>query len=292
MKRAIAAACILFLLSGIPLPTAQTPAPDYSQLDPKPFDPKTDPNIDMFISSWREGVPHQTYGGLIERDIFTHCEGDPVRPTTRGAVLEYLNRFTYALLQEHTSTTPSTLKGEQVVFYVDSGKGAIRTKGKTADLHEGVGVLIPEGLEFTLSNTGDTPLALYVIAEPVQAGFTPAKEMVVRDENTIPVSTTQSHWSHILRVLFYRNDPLATLIGMCPVWFAPMTMGQPHSHGPGNEEIWFVVRGEITVLLGKQLRAFSPGMAYKIPPNGTTPHSNINTGNSMVKMFWLMRTPK
>ncbi|MHB9030030.1 MAG: cupin domain-containing protein [Candidatus Latescibacterota bacterium] len=285
---------IIFLLAAIlavPFAAAQNP-PDYSRLDPNPYDPKSEPNIDMFISSWLEGAPYQTYGGLVERDILSRLEGDPLQPTRRGAVLEYLNRFTYAVLSEHASTAPSTLKGEQVIFYIDSGKGVVKAGGKTAELHEGVGALMPEGVEFTLSNTGDVHLAMYVIAEPVPAGFKPGKEMIVKDENTIPVSTTKSHWSHIPRVLFYRGDPMATLSGACPIWFAPMTLGQPHSHGPGEEEIWFMVKGEINLLLGKQLRKLTPGMAYKIPPNGITPHSNINTGDEMVKMFWLMRVPK
>ena len=278
--------------STAPPAAAQTPAPDYSQLDPNAYDPKKDPDIDMFISDWREGVPRQTYGRLIERDIFTKLEGDPVRPTSRGAVLEYINRFTYAVLQGHTATAPSKPRGEQVIFYVDSGRGTIRSGGKSAELRAGVGALIPEGVEFVLDNPGGESLTMYVIAEPVPQGFVPAKEMIVKDESVIPVSTTQSHWSHIPRVLFYRNDPMATLIGACPIWFAPMTMGQPHSHGPGNEEIWFMVEGKIDLLLGKQLRKLTPGMAYKVPPNGTTPHSNINTGDGFVKMFWIMRTPK
>jgi uncharacterized cupin superfamily protein len=70
-----------------------------------------------------------------------------------------------------------------------------------------------------------------------------------------------------------------------------MTMGQPHSHYPGEEEIWFLVKGDVTLLLGKQLRKLTPGMAYKIPPNGAVPHSNINTGAQTAKMFWFMRLP-
>lgn len=278
---------LLLLLMSSPFAGAQTAPPDCSQLDGRPYDPKTDPNIDMFISNWREGTPYQTYGALLERDILTKLQGDPVRPSARGAVLQSLNRLTYAMLQERTSTRPSTLKGEQAVFYIDSGHGTIKAGGKSFPLHKGVGVLVPAGLEFTISNPGDSLLTLYVMTEPVGEDFKSARELIVKDENTIPVGTTKSHWSHILRVMFYRDDPLARMYGLCPVWFAPMTMGQPHSHNLHGEEIWFVVEGEITVLLGKQLRKLTPGMAYKIPPNGTTPHSNINTGDTMVKMFWI-----
>ncbi|MCE5249933.1 cupin domain-containing protein [bacterium] len=286
MIKRISVLCLVYLcLAAYPV-KGQTV--DYSQLDPKPYDPKTDPHIDMFISTWRESVPRQTYGQLIERDIFTPCQGDLIHPATRGAVLEYVRRFTYGTLDRHKSTTPATLKGEQVIFYIVSGQGTIKAGKKTADLHEGVGVLMPEGLEFSMTNTAEDPLAMYIIAEPVPDGFVPSPEMLVKDENTIPVGTTQSHWSHITRPLFYHQKELATLAGMSPVWFDPMTLGQAHSHGKGQEEIWFVLKGDVIVHLGKEIRRLSPGYAYKIPPDGKTPHSNINVSDDQIKLFWFM----
>ncbi len=265
----------------------------YSSLDPKPFDPNVDPDIDMFISSWKESTPRVSYGALLERDIFTTFEGDDsLHPAKRGAVLEYINRLTYATLQKQKSTTPTTLKEEQVIFYVDYGKGTISGGGKTFDLHEGVGALVPIGIEFTMTNTGEEPLKMFVVAEPVYEGFKPSREILVKDENTTPITTTTSHWSHIPRILFYHDEALAMLTGFCPIWFDPMTLGQPHSHGENAEEIWFVVRGEVILHLGKELRRLTPGMAYKIPPNGTTPHSNINVSDEQIKLFWIMSVAK
>jgi len=282
MKRSIIGITCIVLLCVSSIAAAQ------NQLELRAFDPKIDPDIDLFISDWRESVAEVSYGALIERVILTPCEGDPINPAKRGAVLEYLNRFSYAMLQKNKSTTPSTPDGEQIVFYIVSGKGSIRAGSKTVQLHPGVLVLVPEGLEFTMTNTGDESLIMYLISEPVPAGFTPSTELVVKDENTIPISTTKSHWSHILRPLLYRTDVLATLIGLSPVWFDPMTLGQPHSHGENSEEIWFVVEGEVVLHLGKELRRLKPGMAYKIPPNGTTPHSNINVSDEQIKLFWFM----
>ena len=54
-------------------------APDYSQLDPEPYDPATDPNIDMFIGSWKESMPHNTHGSLIERDILMKGNSNHIR---------------------------------------------------------------------------------------------------------------------------------------------------------------------------------------------------------------------
>jgi len=260
-----------------------------NMIDSRPYDPEVDPDIDMFISDWRESTPRKNYGSLVERDIFTPCTGDPLKPTTRGAVLTDLNRFSFALLQKRTNTTPFTPEDEQIIFYIVSGKGSIKGGSKTYALHPGVMVLVPEGIEFTLMNPGDEVLKMYLVAEPVPPGFTPLTELFVKDENTMPITTTHSHWYHILKAMFTGvRGNLATLVGFCPVWLDPMTMGNPHSHVEKEEEIWFVLEGEVIVLLGKELRRLKPGMAFKVPPNGTTPHSSINVSDEQIKLVWFM----
>ncbi len=268
-------------------------APDYSQLSSKIYNPKVDPDPDMFMGSWYESMPRNSHGNLLERDIFVKLEStDPIRPHTLGAVLTDIKSFSHATLYPHNSTVPTILKGEQEILYIDSGKGIIKAGEKTAELHTGVGVLIPAGLEFIMTNTEDEPLTMYVIREPVNRSFTPNKEILARDENVLPISSSTGHWCHIYKSLFAKKDGLSIITGMGPVWFDPMTMGQPHSHGKGTEEIWFVLEGNVEVLLGKQTRTLPPGSAYKIPPNGTTPHSNINGTYKPMKLFWFMVTPE
>jgi len=261
----------------------------YGQLDPSLYDPAVDPNPDMFISSWKETPPRNIYGSLIIRTIFTPLEGEVLKPTVRGAVLTNLKTFAYATLESGAHTTPITFAGEQAVFYIVGGTGTIIAGNKTAELSEGIGILMPPGLEFTMTSTGCDNLAMYIMVEPIPAGFTPNTEMRVSDENLKPFYTTTGHWCHMSKRLFTKEDGLATLIGMGPVWFDPMTMGQPHSHEEGVEEIWFSLEGDVNILLGKQLRALPPGSAYKIPPNGMTPHSTINKSDKQIKTFWLMK---
>lgn len=276
-----------FLISSFAI--AQTP-PDYTQLDPRPFDPRKDPDPDMFMGHWKESSPRHTYGTLIERDLLTRNDGDSLHPRTRGAVLQFINRLTYGSLSGGNATVPSTLKGEQIVFFIDSGEGIITARGKTARLAYGIGVLMPPNIEFTMKNTGAEPLTMYIISEPVPSTFTPNKDMLVRDLNTMPGGVS-GHWSHIPKAIFMKKDGLATMSGVAPVWFDGMTMGQPHSHCPGSEEIWFSVRGNPYILLGKKLRLFPPGTAYKIPSDNMTPHSTINLGKEPVLTFWFMVVP-
>jgi len=55
----------------------------------------------------------------MERDILTR--GDGLHPTRAGAVLRFINSYTYATLAPNASTTPTRLDGQQEIYYVGSG---------------------------------------------------------------------------------------------------------------------------------------------------------------------------
>ena len=256
-------------------------------LDGRPFTPGVDPDIDMYMGNWKESMPQKTHGSLIERYILT--KGDPMNPPRKGAVLKYINRFSYVTLGPREATAPTTLEDEQEVYFVDGGRGTITAGRDTAELYPGIAVLMPAGLEFTMTNTGNEPMTMYLINEPVPAGFRPNDHMLVRDENTTPFSSTTGHWCHLVKGLFGTNDGLGTLESVITVSFDPMTIGHPHSHVDGVEEVWTAVEGTSTAFIGKQIRWQHPGMGYMIPPDGNTPHSNINTSDKRVKMLYFAR---
>ena len=284
---------ICVLAVAILTPTSLMAQEQSEMLDPRPYDPATEPEIDMFISSWKESSPRLEHGGWIVRDIFTPLEGDdPLRPAKHGAVLTDFKGFYHALIYSGISTTPSTLVGEQKVVYVHEGEGTITGGGKTFTLSDGCGVIIPPGLEFVMTCTSDEPLGMYVVVEPIPSGFMPNEEIVFIDTADRPFHTTTGHWVHESKRLFYREDGLAIMVGLGPVWFDPMTMGQPHSHGPGVEEIWFALSENVDILLGKQLRHLPPGTAYRIPSDDATPHSTINLTDEPILVFWIMKTPR
>ena len=274
-------AVVLILLLAVPVIS-------FSQnLDGRAYDPEVDADIDMFMGDWKESMPGHTHGSLIERDILTR--GDPLNPPNKGAVLKYINRFTYATLEAHASTVPTTLKGEQEIFYILSGKGTITAGGKTAELYESISILMPAGLEFAMTNTGDEPLTMYLVNEPIPAGFRPNKNMLIKDENAMPVSSSGGHWVHIVKGLFGTNDGLGTLESVITVSFDPMTIGHPHSHEEGCEEVWTSIKGTSIAFLGKEIRTQHPGTGYMIPPDSKTPHANINESNEQIKMFYFAR---
>ncbi len=282
MKRRIRFAAVL---APLLLLTVWAPA---QTLDGRPFTPGVDADIDLYIRSWKESMPQKTHGALVERDILT--KGDPLDPPRPGAVLKYVDAFTHATLGPLERTQPVTLDGEQEIFFVYEGRGTVTAGGDTADLYPGIAVLMPAGLEFVMTNTADTSLRMYLIREPVPPGFRPNERMLVRDENTTPVSTTTSHWCHIVRGLFSTADGLGTLESVITVAFDPMSFAHPHSHVDGCEEVWTALYGESVLFMGKQLRPQPPGTAFMIPPDGRTVHSNLNPSKTeQIKMLYFAR---
>jgi uncharacterized cupin superfamily protein len=121
--------------------------------------------------------------------------------------------------------------------------------------------------------------------------------MLVTDERQVAVRTpmvaspftlpgASGHWAHVVRDLFSRTDGLATIGDLITVTINPMTMGEPHPHNPGQEEIWVAIEGDSLAFLGTELRAQHPGMAYMIRPDQYMTHSNINSGDTPVKFLW------
>lgn len=76
-----------------------------NQLDPRPLDPDIDPDIDMYIGNWRDSIPFNSHGSLVERAILTKTDGDPLKPTKKGEVLSVVNRLTRATLDPDATTT-------------------------------------------------------------------------------------------------------------------------------------------------------------------------------------------
>ena len=258
----------------------------YSQsLDVKPYDPEVDSDIDMYISNWRDSRPRHTHGGLIEREVLS--KGNPAKPERKGACLKYVNRFTHATLHKGASTQPTTLTGEQEIFYVVSGKGFITSGDITADLFRGIFVLVPEKCEFTMTNTGDEPLNMYLIVEPIVSEvFKPHKKIIVANENKLPIISSTGHWSMIIKQAFNLVEDLSIIQYINTITFDPMTIGHPHSHREGCEEVWTSIEGTSILFLGKQIRMQSPGTAYMIPTDGNTPHSNINHTDKPIKLLY------
>lgn len=249
----------------------------------------TGDRVDLYFDDWHSKAPRMTHGSLEERDIFT--KGDPQNPAKKGAVLRFINSYTYATLAPRASTNPTRLQGQQEIYFVQSGKGSATAGGQTVDLYKSIAVLMPANLEFTLKNTGDEPLAMYVINEPTPPGFRPNATMLVKDENKLPISSSDGHWAHIVKTMFVVSDGLGTLQAVLTVTLDPLTIGQPHVVDHDDiEEVWTALDGSSLAFVSNELRRQTPGMSFYHIPDNKTPHTNLNQNeDSQVKFLYFGR---
>lgn len=254
-----------------------------------------DRRIDLYMADWRESTPRVTHGSLVVRDILT--KGDYFSPPQKGAVLPADNFLAYATLAPHGSTTLSRLTGQQEVYYFLGGSGTLTAGGELAKLHKDVVILMPANLDFVMTNTGDDPLTLYVINEPTPPNFKPNPKMLMLDERTAhertPVGNdpyivpgASGHWAHVVREIFAPRDGLATLSNVLTVELPPLSLGEPHPHRLGTEEVWVALEGDSLAWMATELRMQRPGMAYMIRPDGVSTHSNINFNDHVVKFLY------
>ncbi|MFC1693063.1 cupin domain-containing protein [Candidatus Latescibacterota bacterium] len=263
-----------------------------NQLDPRSLDPEIDPDIDMYIESCQNSPPIITHGGLVERMILTRWNSNPLKPVRKGEVLTFINRFSFAILEARKSTEPTTLKCEQEILYIVSGRGVIKAGRETYELREGIFFLVPAELKFTIAATGDEPLMMYLVNEPIPENFRPNRKLLIKDENAIPLRRSgylTMHWSHNGKNIFAVDDGLGTIESINLLIADPMTIGHPHSHGEGTEEIWHVTERKNLAFLGREIRWQPAGTAYMVPPTGFTAHSNINAANEPVKYLYFAR---
>ncbi|HUK90996.1 MAG TPA: cupin domain-containing protein [Blastocatellia bacterium] len=260
-----------------------------------------DRRIDLFLSDWQGSLPRVEHGSLMLRDIL--IRGDNFAPSQKSAVLRAANFLAYGRLAPGDSTTPSTLQGQQEVYYVLGGEGEIQAGGDTAKLRKDIAVLMPAGLEFVMKCSDAQPLTMYVINEPTPSGFHPKDRMMVKDEaaarqrtpaaaDPYIVGGASGHWAHVVRELFSPADGLATEQSVITVTINPLTLGEPHPHRPGQEEVWAAIDGSSLMMMGTELRIQKPGMAYMLPPDAATVHSNINVSDQPVKFLYFARFPE
>ncbi len=263
------------VLQAQPAP-ANGPVERQDALDPTPVNPATDPDARLFLGDWRTATPRTAFGGMVVHDILTQLDSaDPLRPGRRGAVLKEITSVSRASLAPGTQAAGRLPAGQRAIFYTSTGSGSLIVKGRSHELKDGVGFVLTPDHDFQIRSTGKTPLAFYVRAEPLPAGTAPSPDVTIvsRWDNDRRVG---AHWLHICN-----GGPPGMLL--CTI--APHTMPQPHSHN--WEELWLAVKGESVLMLGKQLVRMRPGQAYKIPPSGLAPHSNLNPGSEPIQMIYM-----
>jgi len=240
--------------------------------------------VDMYFADWHASKP-QTMGPVTEYTVFT--KGDPMKPTTKGAILRYVDSYVFATLAPGASSPSVTLSGKQRVYYFTSGTGTISAGGDSVPVSTNIAVLVPANLPFTIKNTGTDPLGAYVITEPTPSGFQPGTKLVAKDEKSTPISTAAQEWSRIVRPLFTSSDGLATISSVETVTLDDLTITRPFTGTmPNTEHLWMELSGTSITFIGPYLRRQTPGMAYEHPPDNLAPTASVNySEDSQVKLL-------
>jgi mannose-6-phosphate isomerase-like protein (cupin superfamily) len=247
--------------------------------------------LNTYFSDWHKAPVRTAYGHLTEQDILTR--GDALHPSAAGAVLRSASAYEYATLAPHASTSSIRLKDQQQIYFVVSGSGKAIAGKQSVELSTNIAVLMPADLEFTLTNTGDQPLAMYLIEEPISPGFHPNNSMLVRDENALPFSSTDTQWSYMVKKIFVASDGLATLKEISTIYVDPLTIGRPQSTvSPETESVWTALRGTGIAFVSNELRRQPPGLTFAEVPDGKTPYSIANPNeDSQLKFLHFLYEP-
>jgi mannose-6-phosphate isomerase-like protein (cupin superfamily) len=244
--------------------------------------------VDMYFGDWHESQV-QIMGPVTEYPVFT--KGDPMKPTTKGAVLRYVDSYVFATLRPGASSPSATLSGKQRVYYFTSGTGLISAGGDSVPVSIDIAVLVPANLAFTITNMGTGALGAYVITEPTPSGFQPGTKLVVKNEKSIPITTALQEWSRIVKPLFTTGDGLATISSVQTVTLDSLTITRPFiGTMPNTEHLWLELSGTSIAFIGPYLRRQTPGMAYEHPPDNLAPTSNLNYSEDSQLKFLLVAT--
>ena len=240
--------------------------------------------VDMYFNDWHASKA-QTTGPLTEYTVFT--KGDPIKPTTKGAILRYVDSYVYTTWAPGASAPPTILSGKQRIYYFTTGTGTISAVGDSAPVSINIAVLVPANLAFTIKNTGTVPLGAYAITEPTPSGFQPGTKLLVKDEKVTPISVAPEEWSRLVRPLFTASDGLATITSVETVTLDNLTITRPFTGTmPNTEHLWMELSGTSIAFIGPYLRRQTPGIAYEHPPDNLAPTANVNySEDSQVKLL-------
>lgn len=263
---------------------------DFARLQNGAYDRATEQDIDMFMGDWRNAFPRIMHGNFYFRDMLTALQGtDELRPTRRGAVLTNAEAVSYVQLEPGASAhrVDGELKNLQQTFVVNSGTGFITSGSTKVELAKNMAFIITPGLDFRLTATGDKYMTFYVVSEKLPAGFAPRTTLEVVDNRSRAQVTNA--WVNQERPLISKADGLGQYGAITEVTMTAMTMSRPSSTGPGIEEIWIAVDGDVELLLGKELRKLPAGTAYRVPSTGITAHANINVSAREARFLYMVK---
>jgi hypothetical protein len=258
---------------------AQTPATPVQVREP-PSNLQLGMNVDRLISDPARRVARMSRETIMTRSIFS--AGDPGAPAAPGAVLRYRKEVVLGTM-EAGETTPLSAMPEQQLIYVKGGEGRLDDGSQAWDLKDGIAILIPPNQSHRLSNTGDVPLEMIMLAAMPRAGVTPINGILVRDTAKVLYVEQGAHWNNFSKAPF-RDVGERLLIVSLPA----MAIAGPHSHTAETEELWIkITDGPALMQLGSELHPWGENVGLFAPNNYQTVHAALNIAPTRQSWFYI-----
>jgi len=258
---------------------AQVPAAPVQVREP-PSNLQLGVSVDRFISDPSRRVARMSRDAIMTRSIFS--AGDPGAPAAPGAVLRYRKEVVLGTM-EPGETTPLSTMPEQQLIYVKGGEGRLDDGTQAWDLKDGIAILIPPNQSHRLSNTGDEPLEMIMLAALPRAGVIPINGILVRDTAKILYVEQGAHWNNFSKAPF-RDVGERLLIVSLPA----MAIAGPHSHTAETEELWVkLTDGPALMQVGSELHPWDENVGLFAPNNYQTVHAALNIGPTRQSWFYI-----
>jgi mannose-6-phosphate isomerase-like protein (cupin superfamily) len=271
-------------LQDRPLRRPGAEAPTMTNEREPPSNMQTGVSIDRYVGDATKSPSRQWHNVMFTQNLLRQGDPDPTKPGDPGAVLRYNKSLDLATLPAR-NITPLTQLPDQFIMYVESGEGRLDDGKQYWDLHEGIAILMPPQAMHRFTNTGAEPLKMLVLTCTLD-GFTPRKDILVRDTNLMAMSEQNVHWSNMSKYIFLGADGISEQDHVLLVYMGPMTIAGPHAHTPPQEEIWTkVTDGPSLMQVGNEIRNWTPNMAVLAPPNGKTVHAASNLSPDKIQ-YW------
>lgn len=275
-------------LEDRPMRVPEDMVPTPHALEGPPSNMQTDVDIDRYIGDASQAPSRQWDNVLYTQNILSAGNSDPSVPGDPGAVLRYARSLDLATLPGW-NIGPLVRDPGQYILYVESGQGRLDDGTQYWPLRQGIAVLMPPNALHRFTNTGGDPLKMLIVTYGMD-GVTPRKDILVRDTNLMANTENDVHWSNMSKYIFEGPDGLFPTDKVLLVCMGPMTMAAPHSHSPGQQELWIKVSGGPAIMeVGSEIRHWKKNMALLVPPSGRTNHAAINLSNKIESWLYYSR---
>lgn len=210
-------------------------------------------------------------------------------------ILRGVERFGEITIDAAGKCKAVSYAAEEQAYVILEGRGALQYGPDRSPVKKNDFMYLPSGIEHGISNTGDTPLRLFVMGFKVPAGTAPPAKLQIANMDDVKTQFVGGHPDSVVYQLMIgdttsKRDRLAAghlLVSLYVMTFQPGGTNFPHHHD-NEEEIYVLLDGAGDMVAGSGTNgvegkyAAKPGDAYFYRLNSTVGFYNSNQGPARI----------